>query len=428
LFLGTDLFWRFCISGLSTMLVILIFLGVVWCLVLLEQNTREERWSATTRLGVAALIGALVGIGALTRYSFGWVIIPAVSFLALFVSRNRLGTVLIALVAFAAVISPWLMRNYSISHTWFGTAGYAVYGDTGHFSDYRLERSLKPDFTQVGLKQLWTKVMTNLRAIIQDDLPKVGGNWVSAFFLAGLLVPFRNISIQRLRWFVVICLPVLIIVQAAGRTALTNDNPVINSENLLVFLAPLLIVFGASFLFILLDQVDLPTRQLRFVAIGGFCAITCLPMLFNFVLPRTKAVAYPPYYPPVIQQTANWMKPDELMMSDIPWAVAWYGQRQCVWTTLNFQEDFYNIYDYQKPILAIYLTPVTMDSRFLTEWIKASDRSWGGFVFETLKRGDLPPYFPLRKMPPIRFLPEQLFLTDHERWPASPQAATASRN
>ena len=37
LLLFTELFWRFSVSGLSTMLVILVFIGLVWCLVLLEQ-------------------------------------------------------------------------------------------------------------------------------------------------------------------------------------------------------------------------------------------------------------------------------------------------------------------------------------------------------------------------------------------------------
>ena len=56
---------------------------------------------------------------------------------------------------------------------------------------------------------------------------------------------------------------------------------------------------------------------------------------------RTVAVAYPPYYPPNIQKIADWMKPDELMMSDVPWAVAWYGNRPSVWLTLNTQDRFF---------------------------------------------------------------------------------------
>jgi len=55
----------------------------------------------------------------------------------------------------------------------------------------------------------------------------------------------------------------LIVVQALGRTALSDDSPDINSENLLVLLAPLVIVYGTSLFFLLLEQVALPFLQLR---------------------------------------------------------------------------------------------------------------------------------------------------------------------
>ena len=103
------------------------------------------------------------------------------------------------------------------------------------------------------------------------------------------------------------------------------------------------------------------------------------------------------------------------MMSDIPWAVAWYGKRQCIWTTLNTQEDFFAVYDYIKPVRALYLTPETLDSRFLSQWVRASEHSWGTFILETVNRQQIPANFPLRQAP-SGFLPEQFFLTDRERW------------
>ena len=95
-------------------------------------------------------------------------------------------------------------------------------------------------------------------------------------------------------------------------------------------------------------------------------------MVFVFLPPKPAPLAYPPYYPPVIQQTCGWMKENELMMSDIPWAVAWYGNRQCVWLTLNAQSEFFAINDLLKPVRALYLTPQTMDSRFLSQWVRSA--------------------------------------------------------
>ena len=154
LLLGTELFWRFSVSGLSTMLLLVIFLGLVWCLVLLEQETRAPKWGPFGILILAGLTGAMVGLGGLTRYSFGWLIIPVLVFLILFGGQRRIVLALIALAAFAAVMAPWIARNYSVSGRPFGTATYAVVETTMLYPENRLQRSLEPDFSRLYLTRL----------------------------------------------------------------------------------------------------------------------------------------------------------------------------------------------------------------------------------------------------------------------------------
>jgi hypothetical protein len=103
------------------------------------------------------------------------------------------------------------------------------------------------------------------------------------------------------------------------------------------------------------------------------------------------------------------------MMSDVPWAVAWYGNRQCIWLSLNAQDDFFAINDYLKPVSALYLTTETMDGRFVTDWIRTGELSWGSFAIEAVVQNQIPPRFPLR-VAPGGFLPSRLYLTDRERW------------
>ena len=207
----------------------------------------------------------------------------------------------------------------------------------------------------------WLKLNTNLRQIVTDELPRLGGSWVTAFFLVGLMIGFAARRSRDLRYFLMGCVVVLILAQALGRTQLSEESHEINSENLLVLVAPLVLVYGVSLFFLLLEQIRLPFPELRYVIIGIFSVVACLPMLFVFLPPKANPVAYPPYYPPAIQTMAGWLKENELAMSDIPWAVAWYGQRQCVWLTLkctpdakdpNTHEDFFAINDYLKPINA----------------------------------------------------------------------------
>jgi hypothetical protein len=173
----------------------------------------------------------------------------------------------------------------------------------------------------------------------------------------------------------------------------------------------------------LLEGIAFPHPTLRASTVALFAAVACLPMAFA-LLSRTSPVAYPPYHPLLIQQTTAWMEPDELMMSDVPWAVAWYGDRPCVWLTLNAvpdpnnpysREHFFAINDFYRPIHGLYLTQKTTDSRFVTDWILPGEYSWGGFLVDTILKNQVPATFPLRYMP-TGYLPEQVFLSDWQRW------------
>ena len=428
LMLGTELFWRFSVSGLSTMLLLVIFLVLAWCVVLVEEEVRAPKWGTRGVIILGALGGAVVGLGGLTRYSFGWLIIPFLVFVILFGGRQRVVLPLVALAAFTAVMAPWVARNCYVSGKPFGTATYAVVETTPLYPENRLQRSLEPDLSHIPVMAFWLKLNTNLRQIVTSELPKLGGSWVAAFFLVGLLVGFRNLAVTRLRYFLLGCVLVLTLTQALGRTQLSEESPDINSENLLVLLAPLVLVYGVSLFYLLLEQMRLPFPEMRYIVVGIFSMFACLPLLFVFLPPKTTPLAYPPYSPPIIQIVAGWLKENELAMSDIPWAVAWYGQRQCVSMTLNCtpdskdpntHEDFFAINDYQKPINALYLTPQTMDSRFLSQWFKAGEQSWGNFIVASVLNKKVPEGFPLRERPAGWPL-EQSVLADFQRWRKGP--------
>jgi hypothetical protein len=417
--LGCDQLWKFSTSGLSTMLLLVIFLGLALLLLEIERSARESEPRAGWLLGLAVAVGFLTGIGALTRYAFGWVIIPVVLFLLMFSGKKNLPQILAALAAFALVLTPWIIRNEAVSGTPFGTAGFAVVGGTFVFPRFQLERSIHPELTQaMTLTPYVQKLFVNMRDLLTGDLLKSGATWAGVLFFGGLFLGFRSTGARHVRYFLLMCLAILLVAQSLGRTQLSDLTPEINSENLLVLLVPLVFIFGASFFFTLLDQMTLPLVLLRYAVITGFVTLCCLPLAFT-LWSSARPLVYPPYYPPEIQQAANWMKPDELMMSDVPWAVAWYGDRQCVWNTLDAQADFFAINDYMKPVQALYLTPLTMDGKFVSDWVQTRDISWGNFIVDTVIKSQFPPGFPLH-FAPKGFLPDRMFLTDRQRWQAAP--------
>jgi 4-amino-4-deoxy-L-arabinose transferase-like glycosyltransferase len=426
---GTEIFWRFSVSGLSTMLLVVLFLLLCWWMVLIEEHHRESTRGQGWFISMAVMAGLLIGVGTLTRYSFGWLLIPVIAFFAIYLGTRRVALSLCVVAASAALVTPWLVRNYSLSGTLFGTAGYAVYEQTTpQFQGNKLERYMSGDFDlalgKVEMDQFFRKLMINTADIVRHDLLNLGGSWVTAFFLVGLLVSFLNPALNRLRIFLVLTMALLVIVQAMGRGHLTDNSPELNSENLLVLLAPVVMLFGVAMFFLLLDQVNLPFPPTRTIVTSVFGIVVCAPLIFTMLPPRSFPVAYPPYWPPLIQDVANWMGPNELMMSDMPWAVAWYGDRKCLWATLDAPSDmkltkasdFFAINDFQKPIQGILLTRVTTDAKWFSQMIQGQDYAWGKFMLECLLRTNVPTGFPLKYSPPGFLQEGLLFLSDRERW------------
>jgi len=417
LVLGCALLWRFSVSGLSTLLLMIIFLGLTWCMWRVEAAAREPEPRTDLLLILAVVAGVLTGVGALTRYAFGWVLIPVMLFLALFGKQRRGWQAMAALGAFALVLIPWVIRNWEVSGTPFGTAGYAIAAGAT-FPEAGLERSAHPDLTYVfALKPILHKFLANLRGILENDLPKLGGSWAGMFFLSGLLLGFRNVAARRLRYFLLMCLGTFVVFQALGQTQLSVESPEVNSENLIVLTVPLVFIYGGVFFLTLLRQMKLPMAQLHYGVIALFVLVCCLPMAFTLFASRNLPITYPPYYPPDIQKTAGWMKENELMMSDVPWAVAWYGHHQCVWLTLNTQDEFNAINYWIKPVQAIYLTPETMDDKLLSECLRSGENSWGNFLLKALTQSQIASSFPLTHSPSgTAGISSGLFLTDRIRW------------
>jgi hypothetical protein len=413
---GSELIWHFSVSGLSTMLLLVLVLGAIFCLVRTDECQREETVSTKKLIGAGILAGVLIGLAGLTRYSFLWLIFPALLFIRLCEPGSRFKAGFIIVISFLIVVTPWLVRNKTASGAFFGISSYAVFEGTHAFPDGTLQRSLNPDLDKVTIKNFGNKLFVNIRSV-WEKIPALGGSWIAAFFLAGLLTPFRNPSASRLRIFLISSLILFLIVQALGQTGASESSREVNADNLLIIFAPLVFVIGSAFFYVAIQQIEFAHPAKVQILSAIFVVIVSIPLLLALLPPRSYPSAYPPYHPPLIQKVSSLMKEDELMMSDVPGAVAWYGDRQCVVLTLDRDKEFFAINDDLKPVHALYLSPQTTDSRFLSEITQSN--SWEQLVFRVALRGDQALVgFPLKSVR-RELLPQHLLLTDWERWKMS---------
>jgi hypothetical protein len=270
------------------------------------------------------------------------------------------------------------------------------------------------------------------------------------------------------------------LVQALGRTALTSESSPVHSENLLVVLAPVVFIYGAGLFFTLFEQAAAQFPAMRFSMLSVSCLVALAPLLLSFLAPYPSPLVYPPYYPPWIQEKAWAVDKEGLIMTDMPWAVAWYGQRQSIELTLKhknkagaqLRNDFYAV-EALKPVNALYIGSKTLkalEPKLLWDWLRhdpdagllnglrqrvadnqgraekkdedfrlfgavrerllenarATDETgedWEHFVLTTYLKSEVPTGFPLKRAPEGLF--PELFLTDSER--GTPKAIQSSK-
>ena len=420
LFAGTDLLWRHALSGLSTPLVLVLVTLLAHLLVSFERCSGEN--ARTRHLWLLALaVGVVLGLLGLTRYAFAWLALPVLVCITVWSGTRGFSSGLAVLSGFLLLMGPWCGRNIGWTGMAFGTAGFAVHQETPRFPGDVVERLMNPedgdsprDIRQVGPGEYWAKLQARLPDELGTALPGMGGNWITMFFLVGLFLPFRSRALSRLRGFAFASVVALLLIQALGRTRWGLEAKLVSADDLLIALSPIVFVFGAGMLAVLLGRMEGSPAVTRGILTPLLVTFLCLPLLLRLYAGESQRFAYPPYYPPIIQERAHWLEEGELMMSDVPWATAWYGSRRSVWIPAEFATGFLQI-EREAPVAAVYLTARTMDRPLVSGLIRGEDVLLGQFVADAVVNEQVPSGFPLRHAFAEGF-PFQLFLSDRPRW------------
>ncbi len=107
------------------------------------------------------------------------------------------------------------------------------------------------------------------------------------------------------------------------------------------------------------------------------------------------------------------MKPGEITASDMPWAVAWYADRQSVWLPESISR-YTELSDYKvlgAEIDAIYLTPISGSQNTLKDIQRGEYRDWAPLILRSV---DLRK-FPLKWGTLLGLENDCIFFSDHDR-------------
>jgi hypothetical protein len=439
-----NLCWQFTLSGLPQMLMLFIFnLGLYTLTLAVEVNVwleagvmgkpvvDEQGNTVVARPAMVllwlALTGVLFGLLTLAHGLSAWLFLGLLIF-AGFYFRQRGPVVLVLLAAFALVYTPWMVRTYHVSGSPFGVAGYAIFegiqtstADRMRSSDGPLTAGIEPRFFR-------PKVETGVLDEMDHLVGNFGSNVVALAFFVGLLHVFRRREAGAVRTAVLLMWIVGVVGMAATRSHISPAGGV-GPDQLDVLFLPVMLGFGLAFLLVLFSRREGgrdggPGVMARILLFGVLLVLSGVPMLIA-LLPHNQApVQYPPYFEPGINRLGNWTSKDEMIASDMPWAVAWYADRESLWLPLKLK-NLLGMSDngqLNETLAGVFLTPISRDAPFLTSLYKGDYQDYQALIFG---RVDLP-LFPFHEQTLMMGDLSYSFASESKRWEKGSASAPAA--
>lgn len=349
LFVLSDLIWKFATSGLSTSFVILLLL-LVWFL-FNEAMISHESGNRGRIFLFSSLSGLALGLVILTRLSLFWILIPMIILYAIIFYQRKLAPLLFTACTLLLVI-PFLIRNKAISDSFWGGWGINSLANTKSFALLDSQSLILPfKMIPIAMIQATGFFLTHFQGLL-------GGSIVAIIAFASLFHLYKRIRARVLIYGSFLLLPFVIL---AG--SFVQPYPeTLSAWNLSIILFPFFIIGGSAFFFVLLDRLHLSHPFMQKVVFWAFVTLNGVPLALTLAPPNDLPVRFPPYYPYIIRLVSEFHKPEEMIVSDMPWATAWYGDRPSVLLPQKIK-DYFWIHDFIQPSTGFWMSPLTFDRK-----------------------------------------------------------------
>jgi hypothetical protein len=407
LVLISDTMWRYSISGLPQMFLLLVLHLNVYGLL----RAMRARYLNQSTMGWTVAVGLGFGLMALTHALSIFIFMPVLLFTAFFF-RPRGWAALVMLAVFLAVYTPWLVRNQMVCGDFRGMAGFAgldgiVRSESGHMRRYAI------DLGETTGNYYLENFRANLTAQINRMIEYMGWSFVAPLALVSVLHAFRRPVTATFRWLLFAMFGSAVCGMAIF--GMKEEGALAANQFYLLFV-PLLICYGMAYVLVQWDRriglgFILPQwgrnhgahYVLRVSLIVAIFLLSSIPLLGRIFLDKAGVtIEWPPYVPPYIAILREWFAPNEIIASDMPWAVAWYADRPSLW--LPFDSDSVaDLSDYQRlggPIAGLYFTPVSGTQNTLGDLVEGEYRHWTAYIVRTVDPSKSPfPYRTILGMP-----------------------------
>jgi hypothetical protein len=242
----------------------------------------------------------------------------------------------------------------------------------------------------------------------------LGQSLVAPFFFIALLHLFKKKETADFRW----CILSMWLLAVFGMAVFgMPDSTAVKANDLHILFVPVMSFYGLALILVMWSRIGIDVKLVRAGFITLIFVISALPFINQFMVlwaTNSMLVSWPPYVPPGIAVLANWTKENEIITSDMPWAVSWYADRESLWLPMTIRE-WNDLNDYNRlrgRVVGLYLTPITGDLPFITGIMKGEYKEWAPFITRNVNLKD----FPLKAVTPMAIQGECVYYSDRDRW------------
>lgn len=221
---------------------------------------------------------------------------------------------------------------------------YGVFGGFGASEANTLLRTTSESALVFNTGNFFLRLLGYTFSQVNSMYENMGGIVTVPFFLLSLFTRFRRREVEGIKWAVF-----SMWVGSCAAMALFGEDKIVSVSQISTLFTPFFAAYGLTQVFNYLSRMQLGTayESVRNLAIAVIVFVSA--GMFLFQLPRelymgvwssAKGIPnFPPYYPPVLNgKLHDITNPNDIIVTDQPWALAWYADRKALWIPLSIND------------------------------------------------------------------------------------------
>lgn len=330
----SKLLLNFAVSGLAQPMLMCLFIGVVACV---YAAIRADIYNNNRQVLIYNILAFVLTI--LMCYTCricAWCILGLIIFSGLYFRPKGLYAVIGVAMGIILVLVPvtiMLQPGGGLSAAF----QQAFYGGFGVGNMERMMRSTDEFGFNVDSSNFFLRLLGATFSQSSTMYEHMGSIIVTPFFLLSLFNRYRNPIVNGIKWLIFSCW-----LCACAGMALFGETSAMGISQISIIFTPFFTAYGISLVFIFLARLQIGENYatIRSLAIGVIFLISSGVFLFAFprelqigIITSARGIPqFPPYYPNKLNgELHDITNPQDIIVTDQPWAVAWYADRKALW-------------------------------------------------------------------------------------------------